>query len=308
MTLLAKRRVLAVKTETTIGTAISLSASDAAFFAYDALIQNDTAMVERMSPNSFGTIASVPEGHSGTATFKTDLRWNGTGVPAYLATLFAACGVVNNSGAFKPKTEAPGSNVKTLTIGLYEDGKVRRIRGACGNFVMIGEIGKPIVIEWTFKGVWDGEEDTSIIDPTYPTDETVIRASGGATTYGGVSLCAASWRFDPRNDVQLRECGTTVAGFHAAIVADRKPQITIDPEAKLVATRATISEMLAMTEAAYSSAFDGPSTSTVTLAAPKAQVVVNTEAARKGLVIDQLTLQCNKDGNTEDNDFSLTFA
>lgn len=308
MTLLARRRVLAVKTETTVGTYNAVGASDAAFFSYDALMQQTTEMIERPSPNGFGTIASITGGYMATCTFKTDLRWNGTGVPAYLATLMAACGVVNNSGTLTPRTEAPGTNVKTLSIGLYEDGKLRTMRGACGTFRMVCQTGQPVIFEWTFTGIWNGETDTSIVDPTYPSDETVIRAAGGATTLNSVAMCYSNLTFDVQNQVEMIECPTTVSGFHAALIANRKPLITIDPEAKLVATRGTMNDFLSSTERAFSCAWDGPSTSTITFAAPKAQVIAIPEGERKGLVVDQLSLQCNKDGNTEDNDFSLVFA
>ena len=307
MTLLLNRRVLAAKTEGTSGTKESLAAADAAFFSYDAVMQLTPTMNDRMAPNIFGTMASVPGGYSATCTFKTDLRYDGTTVPLWASTLLPACGYVESTSVFTPRSEVPGSNVKTITLGLYTNGKLRLMYGCSGTFSIQCDAGQPAVIEWTFTGVWDDETDVAILDPTYPTTEVPIRASGAATTFGGVSLCYATMRFDAGNDVQLIECPTTAAGFARALVVNRKPTITLDPEAKLVATRDTTADWLSMTERAFASTF-GVSGTTFAIAAPAAQVVADSEANRKGLVTDSITLQCNKNGNTEDAEVSFTFG
>ncbi len=309
MTLLRRKKVLAAKIETTPGTAVSLSTADALFNVYNPIIQPTISMSEREGQGGFGMLASVPDGYGGTATFRTDIGWDGTGVPGWASTFLPACGFVATGGVLNPKTEAPGSSVKTLTIGCYIDGTFKSIRGAAGTAKIVFPTGKLAYIEWTFTGVWVGNSAATIIDPTYPLTDYPLRAAGGATTYNSVSICSDNITFDLGNTVVLRECGTTLAGYESAIITNRNPKITAKPEAKLVATRNSYADWLAIAEAVFTSTIasvtgDG----SFTIAAPKAQIINNQEGDRNGLVTDDLEWQCNRNGNTEDRELSLTFT
>jgi hypothetical protein len=200
MTLLARKRVLACKTETTVGTAISLAGADAVFNVFDATIQPTIEFVSRMGQAAFGSITGSVGQASGTLTFRTELFGDGAaGVPSWASTLLPACGFVNSAGTFSPKSEAPGSNVKTLTMGLYEDGIFKSIRGAVGNCVVTIVPGKPVDLNWTFTGAWVTPTDVAILAPTYPTLATNAsnRCIGNAWGFCSVFLV---------NDNRLWQC------------------------------------------------------------------------------------------------------
>lgn len=312
MTLLKRKRVLAAKVETTVGTAETLTASDAAFNAYDVMIQPTIEVESREGQGAFNYLAGVPGARSGTATFRTDLGWDGTAtMPSWASVFFPACGWVETSQVFNPTTEAPGSNVKTLTIASYQDGKKRLLTGAAGTFTVNLPAGRTGFIEWEFQGVWGGETDTAILAPTYPT-ASAIRFASAAATYNSVDLTVENVTFNAGNQVVLREDASTAAGLVSAIVTNREPRITCNPESVLVATQDRIAAWTGATESAFSVAIDGPApsatTSTITFSAAKAQIINNQEGDRNRIVVDDLEFSCNKNSTTNDQELQITFA
>ena len=317
---------MAFKTESTIGTAEVLAASDGAFCAYDLEIQPEVEAEERECQGNFGRLAAVTGARGATITFKLDLSMaSNSTLPGWASTLFPACGCEVDSLVVYPKSEALSSTAtvhNTCTIGFYEggvgsSGSMFKVAAGCmGNFKINCTSGKMTYVEFEFKGVFQDVTDATIIDPTYPLDIPMRFASAGtATTWGGVEQCVGTLEFDLGNEVILRECPDTLQGYKSAIVVDRYPKINIDPEAHLVANEDTYGLWLDNTEAAFSSVVgtgtptgantNGP---TCTLAAPKAQILNVQEADREKLLTNELEMACNKNGNTEDREFSLTFA
>lgn len=309
MTLLKRKRVLAAQIETTPGTAETLTAPDAAFNAWDIMIQPSIEVATREGQGGFANIAGVVGGYKGVATFKTDLGWDGTSTePSWADTFLPACGFVKSSQIFTPRTEAPGSNVKTLTIGCFMDGMFKSIKGAAGTAKIVMPTGQQAYIEWTFTGVWVTPSDVAIISPTYPT-ALPLRASGGATTYNAVTICSSNVTIDFGNEVLVRECPTDASGYAAAIITNRNIRITADPESKLVATRDDYGNFLDSFEAAWHYELAAPGTNAaLEFDAPKAQVVSIQEADRNSLVVDQIEWQCNRNSSTVDEELSITFT
>jgi len=106
----------------------------------------------------------------------------------------------------------------------------------------------------------------------------------------------------------LRECPTTEAGYISAIVTDRKPKITVDPEAVTVASQDRWAAWLASTEYALELDVGGPTNSQIEFNAPKATITNLQEADRGKLVTDQIEFDCNKNGATHDEELSITFT
>lgn len=304
-------RTLAAAIESTIGTPESLGASEGAYNAYDILIQCDNEKEARVAPGQMGTLKGVPGALGGTATFKLDVAWTGTGLPAWADTFLAACGYVASSQVLTPRSEAPGSNVKTLTIGAYQDGVFKSIAGAAGTFKIVAPAGKIVTFEFEFKGVWQAVSDQALISPTYPTD-LPVRYANAVTTYNSIAQCVENLTFDAGNEVILRECPDTLGGYKSGLIVDRRPKFTINPEAQLVATEDRYGDWIAGEEYPLSCEFDGPAGGTsnakMTIAAPKAQIASIQEGERNKLVIDELEIDCNKNGANKDEDCSITFT
>lgn len=313
MPFLKRKRVLAAKIESVVGTAETLAAADGAFNIYDAMIQPTIEMESREGQGGFGMLASVPAGRIGVATFRTNLEWDGTATePAWAETFFPACGWVKTGQVYTPRSEAPGSNVKTLTIGLYQDNAAgstvfKSIAGAMGTFTVNLPTGRMGYIEWTFTGVWQAPTAVSMIAPTYPTDMP-LRFAGGLAEWNNVNLCVESATIDAGNTVIMRECPTTAAGYISAFITNRVPIVTANPEASTIAAQDRWAAWLASNEYALELDVAGPTNAVLSFDAPKAQIINNQEADREGMVTEDLQFQCNKNGATHDQELSITFT
>ena len=306
--LLFRKSVLAAKIEGTIGTAESLAAADAAMNIYNAAIVPNIAFQQREGQGGFGRFSSIPEGYGGTATFRTYLEWDGTLTePSWADTFLPACGWVKSGQVFSPRTEAPGSNVKTLTIGLYRDGTLIRLAGCAGSFVVTLPTGKPAYIDWTFSGVFQSRTDIAILTPTYPTAKP-LRYAGGLAEWDNDNLCLSTATINSGNSVILRECPDKEAGYVSAMITDRVPTITIDPEAVTVLAQDRWGKYLAQVEHELELDVGGPTNSQIEFVAPKAQIINISETDRNGLTADSIEMQCNKNGATHDEELTITFT
>lgn len=304
MPLLRRIRTLAVAIETTPGTAETLDATDGALNVYNSIMQPSIDTETREGQGGFCYLPAVPGARMGTCTFRTDLHV-GAGQPNWASILLPACGWVESATVYTPRSEALGTNVKSATIGLYENGLLKQLRGAVGSFQIVLPTGRMGYIDWTFTGVWNGVTDTAIIAPTYPTT-LPLRAAGGAVTYGGVEQKVENVNIDAGNSVIMREDPNETEGYISGLVTNRLPVITANPEAELVATEDRYGDWLAMSEAAWSYTVSGPSSSSIVISAPKAQIINAQEGDRNDLQIDDMTWNCNKNGATQDQELSIT--
>lgn len=311
--MLRRKRVLAAKVEGTIGTAETLAAADAAFNIYNPIIQATIDMEARQGQGGFGMFSSVPGGRIGVATFRTYLEWDGTATePSWADTFFPACGYVKTGQIYTPRTEAPGTNVKTLTIGVYQDDGAgstvfKSIAGAMGTGVVTLPTGRAGYIDWTFTGCWQAPTAVTMIAPTYPTDKP-LRFAGGLAEWNNVNLCVESATVDLGNTVIMRECPTKAGGYISAYITDRVPTITLNPEASTIAAQDRWAAWIAQTEQAIELDVAGPTNAVLSFDAPKAAIQNNQEGERNGIVTDELELQCNKNGATHDEELSITFT
>lgn len=303
--MLAKRRILAAKIETTVGTAISLSASDATFNVFDVSIQPDIPFTPRQGQSAFSGLTGTYEATAGTAKFSCELT-GGASIPAWATTFLPACGLVASSLVMSPQTNPPGSGgVKTLTIGAYIDGIFKSIKGAMGNAVFRFAAGKRVMVDFEFKGVWVAPSDVALIAPTWTTVAPLRFVSSGLAI-GAANPKCANLTIDLGNDVQLREDSGTATGLISAVIADRKMKGTIDPEAALVATRDNHGDWLARTEAALAISLGG-ATNGVAFAAPKLQFSNIQEAERNGQYIDAIDFVLNRSASAGDDELTITF-
>ena len=308
MPLLRRRAVFAAKVETTIGTAETLTTAEAAFNARDFILQPSIGMTRREGQGGFNYLASIPEGMMGTCTIVHDIAYDGTTVPSWASVLLPACGWVETTGVFSPVSQGPGSGgVKTLTIGHYKDGKRALLTGAMGTFKISCPTGKVAFITFTFTGKYSANEtDTAIIAPTYPTT-LPMRFAAGAFTWNSVAMCTSSVEIDAGNSVIMRECvnASDRSGYVSALVTNRAPVITADPESVLVATQDRESLWLTPTTAALSCQI-GATGSSVTIGCPKAQLENKQLGNRSDMMIDNLTWLASA-GTSSDTELTITF-
>lgn len=303
--------MFAAKVEGTIGTAESLTGAEGVYNALDFTIQPSVAMTRREGQSGFNYLPSMPEGMMGTATVKMEMAYDGAALPAWASVLLPACGWVVNGGVapfiFSPVSEGPGANVKTITIGHFKDGKFSVLSGAMGTFTMTAQTGKVAFITFTFTGKYSqNETDAALIAPTYPTT-LPLRFAAGALTWNSVALCTSQVTVDAGNSVIMRECvnASDRSGYVSALVTNRAPVITADPESVLVATQDRDAHWLSSLPYAFSMQVGTTGTS-VTVAAPKAQLENKQQGNRNDMMTDDLTWIATA-GSAVDTELTITF-
>jgi len=309
MTLLRRRAVFAAKVESTVGTAESITGAEGVYNARDFELQPNIAMTRREGQGGFNYLASIPEGMQGTCKIVHDLSYDGTTIPTWASVLLPACGWVDTAGVFSPVSAGPGGaeGVKTLTIAHYKDGKRALLSGAMGTFKFILATGKVASIEFTFTGKYStNETDTAIVAPTYPTTLT-MRFAAGALTWNSVALCTSTVEVDAGNSVIMRECvnATDRSGYVSAIVTNREPVITADPESVLVATQDRDAHWLSSLPYALSITV-GTAGSSIVISAPKAQLENKQQGNRSDMMVDNLTWLATQ-GAAADTELTITF-
>ena len=308
MPLLRRRAVFAAKVEATVGTAESITASEGAFNARDFSIQPTVAVTRREGQGGFNHLAGIPEGMMGTCSIVHDLSYDGTTIPTWASVLLPACGWVDTSGTFSPVSQGPGSGgVKTLTLAHYKDGKRSLLSGAMGTFKISCPTGKMAFITFTFTGKYSSNEtDLTIVAPTYPT-ALPLRFSPGVLTWNSVDLCTSSVEVDAGNSVIMRECVDVAdrTGYKSAIVTNRAPVITADPESVLVATQDREAHWLSSLPYAFSMRV-GVSAASIIISAPKAQLENKQQGNRSDMMTDDLTWLATA-GSAVDTELTIAF-
>lgn len=308
--LCTKVRVLAAKLETTVGTAIALDAAAGAFRVYDYRVKKETEFETREGQGAASRISGSDGAQAGSISFKLDM-YGGAGKPTWADTLLPACGLVATGNVFTPLTAQPGTTTtvpRTVTIGIYENGRLRTLFGAMGNAKFMFERGKMSVIEFEFKGIFAAPTDTAIVAPTYDTTQPPRFTSSGLTL-GAWTPRVPSIEIDLGNDVQLREDVTTASGYYAAFIADRVVTGKMNPESELVADNDTYGQLLAGTQQALSFNVGGASgDNTMQFSLPKCQFTSIDSEERGGIEADPVEFQCLRSASAGEDEFSLTFG
>lgn len=305
MPLLTRKSVLAAAIETDVGVAETLDAGDAAFNIFDCKTVANIPFVERPGQSSFDPLPGTYGGAGGTVTFQTEITGGATD-PSWASVLLPACGFVGATHVYTPRTEAPGTNVKTLTMAFYENGRKKVLRGCMGTAVLKLKSGDRAMIEWTFSGLWVAPTDATILAPTYPT-VAPLRFVSAAFTIGSWTPKISELSLDLGNNVIMREDASDATGYASALVTGRTIKGTMDPEALIIDDYDLYAAWMARTEAALSITL-GSTGNKLVIAAPKVQVSKVDDGDRNGMRTDPVEFQCNRSAAAGDDALSLTFS
>jgi hypothetical protein len=159
--------------------------------------------------------------------------------------------------------------------------------------------------EWEFQGAYQGEADAAILDPTHPTEKPP-RFASGTCSYNSNTQKTEQVTVDIGNVLAMREDPTTATAYVSAIITDRFPKITANPESVLVATENLYSEWINCTEAAFALTCNGPSSSSVAISAPKAALLNKQPGDREGVHTEDLEFGCYANADSEDEEITIT--
>ena len=286
------RRLMRVGLEGTKGVAVTGSAY---IIAYDPVFEYTGEFVENK-----GTVGY--SGHSpgsvtnkrGKASFTTDLFGDGSaGFDSALEILFQCSGHAVAAGVATPVT-SPAAQV-TATLELFEDGKLKRIPGASGNLTIEMTTDGKVQLKWEFEGNWLQPVDEGLPAPTLPTQKAMVFSSGSFSV-DGAAVVVSKCELSTNNQLAWQN--------NHYVITDRDPQINFDPEQKLVTDydfegKWSSESTLALAAVATNG------TDKATISMPLAQIRDLKPGEREGILIYDITSQCNR---TADNDYSITIA
>lgn len=304
--LLRRKRLLAAKVETTIGTAQTLAQADAAMNIFESSIEPTTEFLPREGQGSFSPLYGTLAGSKGEVKFWTELT-GGASPPLWATTFLPSCAWINTSGVFTPSSNAPGvGGVKTLTIGFFEDGLYKQLRGCMGNPVFMFRTGHPVKVEFHYTGIWDAPTDVPNLTPTYPTVQPLKFVSAGLGI-GSWAPKIAELTIDGGNEVHLREDPNDASGYISAMISGRHIHGKLNPEASKVADQDSYGQWLSLAQQALAIAL-GTTGNGVAFAAPKLQFHKISEGDRNKIQIDEIEFQLNRSSSAGDDELSVTFT
>jgi len=297
--LLSRVRVLAAVAEDSPGTAEDLTATEAAFNVYDAKIEPEIEMAERLKQGGYGRLPSYRGALAGRATFGIDLT-GGAVQPGWAAVFLPACGFAYSTDHYvldKTPPEADGAGTHTLTFGIYEDGRVKSIYGAQGKVKGTFDSGKIVRLDFEFLGIWATVADAAILAPTYPTDPPLRFSSSDLSIGGAWSPKISQLVLDINNTLYLRPDAVSASGFSNCLITDRQVTGAIDPEARLVDDEDLWGDWLSSVESTFTfdCVADDDADDDCSFTATKFQVTKVSGGNRENLETDPIEFSLNND-------------
>jgi hypothetical protein len=284
-------RLLAAKAETTTGTAIATTGTDAQLIIIDPKLTPDNPFSERPNQGAGGQLASTPNQQTGKLTFDVEVYGSGTGgsSPQWASSLLPPCNYTESSGTFTYT-----NNASTVTLSMFEDGKKRTLYGAKGTVKFAKDQAAPGRASFEFTGKFVEQTDTSILSPTLPTNiapitGTVTFTSGTASYTPTLSKI----EYDVGNNVVLREDLSATDGYRGAAIVNWKPTYTLDPETEAQSTRDWKALQLAATAEALSFTIGSTTGNRMVIAASAAQTIKVERGSRNGILVENVTGQVN---------------
>lgn len=328
--LLRQRQQIAIKQESTAGTAIALTLADVIMHTGVAEWEPDVTMTQREAMTaSLSPRGSVVGRQSAKIRWKQYLRGSyshttgaviapsaGVTDPDF-AVPFSGCGMLQTTSAGVSYTYTPSSTVAVddtsgvyCTVALNEDGKTYKIHGAVGNCVLTFQVGLPILAEFEFTGVYNAPADlaliTSVVYPTFaepPFLSAALSVIGSFTTAKIQSL-----KLDMGNTITMRPFPNVAAGNFTAQITARHATGSFDPEEVLAATNNYFSQWIAGTVGAITTG-TFPSTGTTfnkfSLTIPNAMYSKVGRADRDGIGTAPVDFDCMANSAAGDDEFSL---
>lgn len=128
------------------------------------------------------------------------------------------------------------SSVPSLTMGLYEDGVRKLLKGSRGTVKFSFKIGEPAMLDFSFKGVEAGVSDTALLTGL-SFDQTVPPVLLNAVmSCDGVSLNIGELEMDVSNTLATKDKIDDSRGVLSYMITGRDMQGSFNPEMVAVAS------------------------------------------------------------------------
>jgi hypothetical protein len=313
---LQRQRVLAVALETTTGkgTAETLDASDADVMVTDTTFEYSPDELPReILTANLSRFASVSGAPIATVTCSCELRGSGTATTApSWGKLLQISGFVEsvNSDNVTYTPESSDDLTDTGTIGVYiGDGsatEIMKMYGARGDVSFEFTANQIPMASFTFTGIFDSNTTGSQLSGTLE-DTIPVRVYNSAVSIGSwTDPVINSVTLNMNNNVIVRPNMDSTTGLEYAIISDRDPDGTLDPERVAKATYDPYTLVTNSTQEALQFTVGSAGGNTLTFDMPKVQVIGVPDGERDSIAIWPLNVKFRRD--TGDDEFVITHA
>jgi hypothetical protein len=304
MSLLTKRTVIGLEQETTELSAATVAATDF-ILAEDVQIKPVVNKHKRPAQRAtLDTMSHVTGGRYSELTFRTEVKASGAAGTAYapLGVAFQACSMIETISAGVSVTYAPASAPasanyqgpgKTASIEVYMDGLKHQMLGCRGNCKIVLIAGQVCYYEFTFQGTYVAPTDAALPTTTFLAVNPPSLVSGAFTLAGLATVVAEKLEIDFGNQLSMRPSISGATGYASAIITNREPVGSTDPEALLVATHDFYGKLISGVEASTSIVVTGGAGNITTITCPKTQYQELTPGDRNGVRTFDMGLQFN---------------
>lgn len=274
MTMLTQRAIVAAEQEAVEGTAETLVAGDAGFLVFNPNFVPGNAMNQRDPVRtSLSPMVSIPGSRQARMTFDVELVGaSAAGTAPKISDLLQACGLGETIVVGTSVTYAPASSdVPSVTIGMWMDGKKYLLWGARGTFTLRMESGMPGMISFDFLGAdWSEADEALLAGVTW---ESVLPPAflGATLTMDAYTPVISLVEIIMNNTLSLRGDAHKDSGFISAIISNRRPQGRFTVENVTVATYDFLGKWRAGTLVDFDSSFGSAAGNIIAVNAPKVQ-------------------------------------
>lgn len=311
--LLEKSRLLFVKEQVDDVTPVAgdPAAADGKFLTYNLKLDAPPEVFER-SPNreTHSRLNHLIGKRPITITFDLEVRRTNSGATEdEWFKLLKGCGLSVTPGAsdvvVQPVTATASHTY--LTMWVNRNGVLVKGVGMQGNVRFRGQSGEPMFASFEFRGVFAGATDVAL--------PTIAHEAGIPSIFQGINLsyhpsggsANTSLRFnqvevDLGNEVVLRPDANTTEGYVSAVIVDRDPGGSFDPELPLVATEDFYGQLTNATEIALD--FTLPS---IAFSLPAIQLANVGDDQREKIDVSPLSFKAREDA-APDDELVITFT
>ena len=312
--ILSNRQIVAVKAETTEGTAITLAGADANVQILEpAKFETNISLFKReLLDLSFSKFKLIPGTRFATISFKVENKGSGAaGTAPALGKLFKSCGLKETVVASTSVTYAPESDLAAIpsaTVAIYQDGVRKQIKGARGSVSYSAKNGEPGMFEFTFLGVYDAVTDQALLTPSGV--ETTVPVALLSATFSIASFAAfcSQVTFDMANVLAPRPDINTAAGYISTLITKRDPKGTFDPELELVAAHDFYGRLLAGTTGALTWRHTGSAGNICVINIPVCQYTKINDGDRDGIATAPVEFEMIRSAAAGNDELSIAYT
>lgn len=233
--MLTKRTVVLAKIEAAYGTDPVPTSSANAIAVQNLDIRPTGDIIERNNlKSSLSPLRFLQGTKRVEVSFKTEAKGTGTrGVLpgwGWEGVLFRSCGMGETVNAGTGIVYAPVSTgFESCTLYVYRDRLFHKVTGCRGSFRITAEAGKPVLVEWKFRGFYLSPVDAAPSSPVFSGLLPPV-AAGAGFTIGSFSPAAEKIEIDINNSIAERKSMTAQSGIAGFEITGRRPQGSFEPE------------------------------------------------------------------------------